>query len=94
MSMALIAATLQFPMMIIWITCTMGNYIINMTTIGTNALLMVALSTPNTIINMDQIVAMWQSPTVITLTTYTTDTYTLPTVTTGTNTNPVLLVWF
>jgi hypothetical protein len=32
MSMALIAVTPQFPMTIIWITCTMGIYIISTTT--------------------------------------------------------------
>ena len=94
MSMAQIAVTPQFPMTIIWITCTMGIYIISMTTIGTNAQSMVVLSTPNMSTNTDRIVVMLQSPTVITSTIYTTDIYTPPTATTGTNTNPVILVSF
>ena len=94
MSMAQIAVTPQFPMTIIWITCTMGIYIISTTTIGTNAQSMVVLSTPNTSTNTDRIVVMLRSPTVITSTIYTTDIYTPPTATTGTNTNPVILVSF
>ena len=92
--MAQIAVTPQFPMTIIWITCTMGIYIISTTTIGTNAQSMVVLSTPNTSTNTDRIVVMLRSPTVITSTIYTTDIYTPPTATTGTNTNPVILVSF
>jgi hypothetical protein len=92
MSMALIAVTPQFPMTIIWITCTMGIYIISTRTIGMNVLLMAAWSTPNTSINTDPIVATLQFLTVTMSTTYTTATYTPPTATTGTNTNPVLLV--
>jgi hypothetical protein len=90
--MALIAVTPQFPMTIIWITCTMGIYIISTTTIGMNAQLMVVLSTPNTSTNMGLTVDMSPFHMVITLITYTTDIYTPPTATTGTNTNPVLLV--
>jgi hypothetical protein len=86
MSMALIAVTPQFPMTIIWITCTMGIYIISTMTIGMNAQLMVVLSTPNTSTNMGQIVVMLQSPTVTTSTIYMMATYTPPTATTGTNT--------
>ena len=86
MSMAQIAVTPQFPMTIIWITCTMGIYIISTTTIGTNAQSTVVSSTPNTSTNTDRIVVMLQSPTVITLITYTTGIYTPPTATTGTNT--------
>ena len=86
MSMALIAVTPQFPMTIIWITCTMGIYIISTTTIGTNAQSTVVSSTPNTSTNMGQIVVMLQSPTVTTSTIYTTDTFMPPTATTGTNT--------
>jgi|GEM_PF-2279445 hypothetical protein len=86
MSMALIAVTPQFPMTIIWITCTMGIYIISTTTIGMNAQLMVVLSTPNTSTNTDLTVDMSPFHMVITLITYTTDIYTPPTATTGTNT--------
>jgi len=94
MSMALIAVTPQFPMTIIWITCTMGIYIISTRTIGMSAPSMAAWSTPNTSINTDPIVVMLQSPMVTTSTIYTTDTFMPPTATTGTNTNPVLLVSF
>ena len=94
MSMAQIAVTPQFPMTIIWITCTMGIYIISTTTIGTNAQSTVVSSTPNTSTNTDRIVVMLQSPTVITSTTYTMATCTPLMATTGTNTNPVLLVSF
>jgi hypothetical protein len=86
MSMALIAVTPQFPMTIIWITCTMGIYIISTTTIGTNALLRDALNMLSTNTNMDRIVVMLQSPMVTTSTIYTTDTFMPPTATTGTNT--------
>ena len=86
MSMAQIAVTPRFPMTIIWITCTMGIYIISTTTIGTNAQSMVVLSTPNTSTNTDRIVVMLQSPTVITSTIYTMATYTPLMATTGTNT--------
>ena len=86
MSMALIAVTPQFPMTIIWITCTMGIYIISTTTIGTNALLRDALNMLSTNTNMDRIVVMLQSPTVITSTIYTMATYTPLMATTGTNT--------
>jgi hypothetical protein len=81
-----IAAMSQFPMTIIWITCTMGIYIISTTTIGMNAQLMVVLSTPNTSTNTDLTVDMSPFHMVITLITYTTDIYTPPTATTGTNT--------
>ena len=94
MSMALIAVTPQFPMTIIWITCTMGIYIISTTTIGTNALLRDALNMLSTNTNTARIADMWLSPTATTWTTYTMDTFTPPTATTGTNTNPVLLVSF
>jgi hypothetical protein len=94
MSMAQIAVTPQFPMTIIWITCTMGIYIISTTIIGTSAQSTVVSSTPNTNINTDQTAAMWQSHMGITPTIYTMDTCTPPTATTGTNTNPVLLVSF
>jgi hypothetical protein len=90
--MALIAVTPQFPMTIIWITCTMGTYIISTMTIGMNAPSMVVLSTPNTSTNMGQIVVMLQSPTVTTSTIYMMATYTPLMATTGTNTNSVLLV--
>ena len=94
MSMALIAVTPQFPMTIIWITCTMGIYIISTRTIGMSAPSMAALSTPNMSTNMDRIVVMLQSPTVIMSTIYTMATYTPLMATTGTNTNPVILVSF
>jgi hypothetical protein len=94
MSMALIAVTPQFPMTIIWITCTMDIYIISTRTIGMSAPSMAALSTLNMSTNMDRIVVMLQSPTAITSIIYTTDTFMPPTATTGTNTNPVLLVSF
>ena len=84
--MALIAVTPQFPMTIIWITCTMGIYIISTMTIGMNAPSMVVLSTPNTSTNMGQIVVMLQSPTVTTSTIYMMATYTPLMATTGTNT--------
>ena len=92
MSMAPIAVTPQFPMTIIWITCTMGIYITNTMTIGTSAQSTVVSSTPNTSTNTVRIVAMSQFLTATMLTTYTMVTYTPPTATTGTNTNPVLLV--
>ncbi len=84
--MALIAVTPQFPMTIIWITCTMDIYIISTTTIGTNALLMDALSMLSTNTNTGQIVVMLQSPTVTTSTIYMMATYTPLMATTGTNT--------
>ena len=58
MSMAPIAVTPQFPMTIIWITCTMGIYIISTTIIGTSAQSTVVSSTPNTSTNTDRIVVM------------------------------------
>jgi len=90
--MAQIAVTPQFPMTIIWITCTTGIYIISTTIIGTSARSTVVSSTPNTSTNTDLTVDMSPFHMVITLITYTTDIYTPPTATTGTNTNPVLLV--
>jgi len=92
MFMAPIVAMRLFHTKIIWITCMMGIYITNMTITGTNAPLMAVSSTPNTNINTDQTVAMWQSHMGITPTIYTMDTCTPPTATTGTNTNPVILV--
>ena len=86
MSMAQIAVTPRFPMTIIWITCTMGIYIISTTIIGTSARSTVVSSTPNTSTNTDRIVVMLQSPTVITSTIYTMATYTPLMATTGTNT--------
>jgi len=86
MSMVQIAVTPQFPMTTIWITCTMGIYIISTTIIGTSAQSTVVSSTPNTSTNTDRIVVMLQSPTVITSTIYTMATYTPLMATTGTNT--------
>ena len=86
MFMDLIVAMQQFHTKIIWITCMMGIYTINMTIIGTNAPWMAASSTPNMSTNTDPIVVMWRFPMGITPTIYTMDTYTPPTATTGTNT--------
>jgi hypothetical protein len=78
---------LQSPMTIIWITFTTDICTINTKTIGTSALLMVALSTLNMSTSMARTADMWPFLTEITWTTYTTDTFTLPTATTGTSTN-------
>ena len=94
MFMAPIVAMRLFHTMIIWITCMMDIYITNMTITGTNAPLMAVSSTPNTNINTDQTVAMWQSHMGTTPTICMMGTYMQPTATTGTNTNPVLLVSF
>ena len=81
-----IAAMSRFLMKITWTMCMMVICIISMRIIGMSAPLMDASNTLNMSINMDRIVVMLQSPTVITSTIYTMATYTPPTATTGTNT--------
>jgi hypothetical protein len=78
---------LQSPMTISWITFTTDICTINTKTIGTNALLMDALSMLSTNTNTARIADMWLSPTATTWTIYMMVTYTPLTATTGTSTN-------